>query len=189
MTLHKDQVLHEKAVCPHCDSDIYIRYQKKPRLRIIGLVDTDGVITNTKDNSDINTIYDFWNSQHIIVHRTMTPDIASSIKAELKNYPDVEIMQAIKNYAEIQKNGKYWFNYAWTLKDFLKRGISEFLDFEIAKSNYLIKEAPHKGTPLHKWCRNCGYKALTTEIYCPECTSSLDKDFTAGEYGHMVFRR
>ncbi len=186
MTLKSDTLSHEKATCPHCNASIYIRYQQKPRFQILGLVDTDGVITNTNGNSDINTIYDFWNSQRIIVHRNMTPDIASTIKAELKNYSDVEILQAIKNYAEIQKGDQYWFNYAWTLKDFLKRGISKFLDLEIAKSNYTIKEKQSKGTPIHKQCGDCGYKALTADVYCPKCTSKLDKDYTAGKYGHMV---
>ncbi len=186
MALRKDQILYEKGVCPHCNTDVFVRYQREPQLQILGIVDTDGVVTNTKSTPDINTIYDFWNSQHIIVHRSMTTDIAKTIKAELKNYSDVEILQAIKNYSEIQRGDQYWFNYAWTLKDFLKRGISKFFDLEIAKNNYLIKEAHPKGIPSHKWCRNCGYKALTTEIHCPKCTARLDKNFTAGKYGHVV---
>ncbi len=183
-----NQILHEKATCPHCNSDIYVRYQRKPTLQILGLVDTDGVVTNPQGSPDINVIYDFWNSQRIVVHRKLTPDIASAIKAELKDSSDVEILQAIKNYAEIQKGDQYWFNYAWTLKDFLKRGIDKFLDLEIAKSNYLVKVNISKEKPTHKWCRDCGFKELTAEIYCPKCNSTLEKDYTAGKYEHMIQR-
>lgn len=190
MTQHKTtpqnkKAYYEKTMCPHCGKDVYVRYQREP-LRILGLVNTDGVVTNTTGNPDINSIYEFWNNQQIIVHRNMTPDIAKAIKSELKHYSDTEIMQAIKNYAEIQKGEQYWFKYAWTLRDFLKRGIAKFLDLEVAKANYLKHEIHSKEKPTHKWCRQCGYKALTIDIYCPKCQSELAKDFTAGKYAHLI---
>lgn len=84
----------------------------------------------------IYNIYSFWNEQQIIVHKKLTPDTQRAIEALLKDYKEQDIMQSIKNYAEIQKGEQYYFNYAWTLKDFLKRGLIKFLDLEIAKHNY-----------------------------------------------------
>ena len=164
--MYEPQLCYEKATCPHCNKDIYVRYQKKPQLQILGLVDTTGVITNTKGNPDIESIYDFWNSQHIIVHRNMTSDISKAIRAGLKDYSDTEILQAIQNYAEIQQGNQYWFSYIWTLSDFLKRGISKFLDLEIDKKNYL---------------RANGLKANKLNVEDPD-------KFIKGKYGHIVRR-
>lgn len=175
----------EETTCPRCGERIYVRYQRTP-LRILGLADAYGVITNAKSNPDIDTIYNFWNSQHIVTHRAMTPDMARAIRAELKNYSEEEILQSIRNYAEIQKGEQYWFKYAWTLRDFLKRGIAKFLDLETAKQNYSKKDIHSKLPKTHKFCQYCGYKGLTAETYCPKCNNRLDKDYGAGKYGHLV---
>ena len=82
------------------------------------------------------SIYTVWNEQKIIVHKKLTPEIEQSIKSTLKEYSLEDITQAIQNYAEIQKGEQYYFKYAWTLKDFLKRGLSKFLNAEIARQNY-----------------------------------------------------
>ena len=137
MFASKETPSFEKVACPHCGKDMYVRYQKHPQMKILGIVVHDGVRANTKSNPDVKSIYDFWNSQDIITHRNMTPDIARAIKAELRNHTKAEMMQSIENYAEIQKGKQYWFNYAWTLRDFLKRGMPKFLDLEIAKANYI----------------------------------------------------
>jgi len=145
------EILYKKLACPCCGKDIYIRYQTSPIPKILALVAKDGVISGEGEINDVDAIYNFWNEQHIIVHRMMTPDIAKAIKSELRNYTDAEIIQAVKNYAEIQKGEQYWFNYAWTLRDFLKRGISKFLDMEVARKNYLIKEPQSKSAQPNKY--------------------------------------
>jgi len=186
MTTHNSNPKYEQTVCPHCGQEVYVRYQDYPVSKILGLVDSNGVITNTKSNPDIESIYDYWNSQHIIVHRKMTTDITKSIKAALKDYTEEELIQAIKNYAEIQQGKQYWFNYTWTLKDFLKRGVAKFIDLEVAKSNYLNREISPKDKPQHKWCRQCNYKAETTDTICPQCGEHLEKDYFAGQYAHLI---
>jgi len=81
-------------------------------------------------------IYSLWNEQKIITHKKLTPEIETAINVALREYSLEDILLGIKNYAEIQKGDQYYFKYAWTLKDFLKRGLSKFLDIDIARHNY-----------------------------------------------------
>ncbi len=109
---------------------------------------TTGMLNISKVNiSKVNIIYTVWNEQGIITHQKLTNDISSVISSVLKDYGEAQILQSIKNYAEILKDGKYYFKYKWTLRDFLKRGLPKFLDIDIAKNNYSkdIKNGTHKG--------------------------------------------
>ncbi len=81
-------------------------------------------------------IYNLWNEQKIIIHKKLTLEIITAINTTLVNYSAKDISQAIRNYDEILKGEQYYFKYAWTLKDFLKRGLSKFLDLDIARKNY-----------------------------------------------------
>ncbi len=114
--------------------------------------DTSTTARMGKPSSDINIIYECWNEQCIIIHRKITPDTTKAIKAALKTNTKEEILQSIRNYAKIQKGEQYWFKYAWTLKDFLKKGLAKFVDWEIASNNYLRHEGAfqygaHKQNP------------------------------------------
>jgi len=93
-------------------------------------------IKNIDKELRIKTIYSFWNDQKIITHKKLTPQIKIAINTALKEYSLEDILLGIKNYVEIQKGDQYYFKYAWTLKDFLKRGLSKFFDIDIARHNY-----------------------------------------------------
>jgi len=94
----------------------------------------NGDTFSNKDNSkkdivkknDIYTIFDFWNNQEIVVHRDIEK-FKSSINSALKNYSLDEIKDAILNYKKILTLDEYFWNYRWTLKEFLQRGLDKFL--------------------------------------------------------------
>lgn len=75
-------------------------------------------------------IFDFWNECNIIKHREMTDNIKKAITKALKTYTREDICKYIKRYAIVLEDDKYFFNYKWTLIDFLNRkdGISSFSD-------------------------------------------------------------
>lgn len=55
------------------------------------------------------------------------------------------------------------------------------------------REKQRTGKEKHKVCPECGYKGLTSEQYCPQCSAKdkrveLNTDYTAGKYGHLVKR-
>jgi hypothetical protein len=90
----------------------------------------------SKEREKVKEIYEFWNSQKVVVHRLLTEDIRKSIRTKLRDYPADDVCQAIANYSEIVLSPGYWWNHKWTLKDFLARGLEKFLDGDIAKQNY-----------------------------------------------------
>lgn len=100
--------------------------------------------TNTKtgSNADIAKVYDHWISQNIYQHRSNT--FESQIRTALKKYSLEEIFTAITNYGIIVRGEEYYWNYKWTLGDFLKRGIDKFMDLDIAKDNYRINKKYQK---------------------------------------------
>jgi len=80
-------------------------------------------------------IFHHWNSKNIMVHKK-TDKIYNKIRTTLKTYSEQDIIQAIDTYAEILQSDEYFFSYAWTLVDFLQRGLEKFLDRTIALKNY-----------------------------------------------------
>ena len=84
----------------------------------------------------IDYIYAFWNSSKIVEHKKCTERMTAKIKSALKDYTLEEISQSISNYAEILHNKEYWWNYTWSLDDFLARGIEKFKNIDMARSNY-----------------------------------------------------
>jgi len=98
---------------------------------------------NTKKDKNEKNLYidlfDHWNNEKIIVHRSLTQDIERKIINKLKVYKSEEIKTAISNYSYIIKNKEFYFDHPWTLKDFLSRGLDNFLDLEIAKTKYRAK--------------------------------------------------
>lgn len=88
-----------------------------------------------------NNIYSHWNSKKIIVHKSLTKDIGKAIENALKKYSESEIVQAINTYSEILESN-FYFNYKWSLVDFLNRknGISTFMEDGSNKANYEVWE-------------------------------------------------
>ena len=88
-------------------------------------------------NKDIKTIFDCWNSKGIIKHKALSPVIKKSIEKALKDYKLDDIVQAINTYSEIL-NSQFYFNYKWSLSDFLNRknGINTFMEEGSNKINY-----------------------------------------------------
>jgi hypothetical protein len=141
-------------------SDVYKNRRRKiPEKPIItdnNLITTDkkGISTGGNTQNKVNKnkkekeiykekereIFNHWNEQIIIVHQKLTDDARSVIVRTLRSYSVEEVKSAISNYAEIVHGEEYFFNYKWTLKDFIKRGMDKFMDLEIAKSNFRKEE-------------------------------------------------
>ncbi|MBU3185633.1 hypothetical protein [Clostridium estertheticum] len=95
---------------------------------------------NLLNNQSIKYIYTVWNSEKIIEHKKLTDKLSRVINNSLKDYKQEEIVQAITNYKKILIGANYYFNYKWTLEDFLKRGLEKFLEWEVCSSNFKNKE-------------------------------------------------
>ena len=66
------------------------------------------------DMQCLNSIFSYWNSKNIIVHRSLTDSIAKAIGKALKLYSEEQIRTYIDRYDAILKDKAYFFNYRWT---------------------------------------------------------------------------
>ena len=85
---------------------------------------------NHKEDSRVVDIFNFWNTKNIIKHQELTEKIREKIQKALKIYTEEQIKTYISRYNDVIKDRYYFFDYKWTLADFLSRkdGISAFTD-------------------------------------------------------------
>ncbi len=83
-------------------------------------------------------IYNYWNSFKTVVHEKMTTDMKKAIEDRLKTYGEKKLKEAIENYAEMINEPKFFYEYEWTIEEFLKRkkGMVEFFNDGIKWRNY-----------------------------------------------------
>lgn len=91
-----------------------------------------------------NNIFNYWNDKNIIKHRELTEEIDKYITKALKLYSEEEIKTYIDRYNTVIKDKNYFFDYKWTLVEFLSRkdGISSFCDDGSKWQNYLQSTKP-----------------------------------------------
>ncbi len=91
---------------------------------------TKASTTTASKEKDIIKVFDLWNEQGIIKHQKLTVEITKAIANFLKNNEMGEAEKAIERYKMVLEDKRYFFNYKWSLKDFLNRknGAVDFLD-------------------------------------------------------------
>ena len=99
---------------------------------------------DTDDN--INLIFSYWNEKEIIHHTKLSEKTKKKIQSTLKDFSLEEIKTAIDNYAIVINGENYWWEYKWTLQDFLQRGLERFKDTPL--ENFEKKEINKKSIPL-----------------------------------------
>ena len=121
------------------------RWRERKSLGLVGNVDEKTSTQTSTDNlpsisnSISNNIFIYWNDKDIIKHRVLTDDIDKCILKALKQYTEEEIKTYIDRYNQVIKDKLFFFDYKWTLKEFLSRkdGISSFCDDGSKWQNYL----------------------------------------------------
>jgi len=95
-------------------------------------------------------IFDHWNSLSIITHKKMTDKMKTAVKSALGDYSKEEICQAMSNYAEVLQGEDYFWKYKWTIDEFVRRGLEKFMDAEVARQNYEIREERRHERPARQ---------------------------------------
>ena len=75
-------------------------------------------------------------------------------------YSILDIKTAILNYSDILKSDQHYFEYKWTITEFLIRCFYKFVDWKTADVNYKNKNLKLQGTNN---CPRCGSKDI--EVY------------------------
>lgn len=94
------------------------------------------------DMQNVKRIIAYWNTKKIIQVRKETPDLIHKLEKALKIYSYEEVIQGIDNYEKILHSTLTWWEYEWTLGEFISRagGLQVFLEKDI--SHYLDKKNP-----------------------------------------------
>ena len=97
-----------------------------------------------------------WNEQGMIKHKKVTTRMKKAIDKAIKSadYPLAEIFKAFENYAFILKSRDYWWNYKWTMEDFLIRGLHKFVDEAQPFDNNKKEVKPASNNPYANF--SCG---------------------------------
>ena len=94
-----------------------------------------------KVSPSIQSVFDFWNEQNIIVHRELTTPLITAIKKAVAEYSESSVKEFIKRYKTVLDDRSYFFSYKWSLLDFLTRksGIAAFTDEGSKWADYMAK--------------------------------------------------
>jgi len=92
---------------------------------------------NDKINNYIYSLFNYWNSLKITVHKDITK-FKPHLRAALQIYSVEKIKEAMRNYNDILKSEEYYWDYRYKLDDFLKRkgNIDRFLSINKPFENF-----------------------------------------------------
>jgi len=91
-----------------------------------------------KKKKERYSLYNFWNSLEIVVHRDrekFEPNLNSALEKHSKN----EIRDAMQNYKIVLDGDEYYWTHKWELRHFLQRGLDRFLTINEPLKNFLKK--------------------------------------------------
>ena len=95
----------------------------------------------TKDNINYEEILNHWNSLGIIKHRQINIKTQKKIKELIKNdnLTLQDILDSMDRYNMVLKDESYFFDYKWTLEDFIcrEKGLPYFYENGMKWINYL----------------------------------------------------
>lgn len=97
-----------------------------------------------------------WNGKGIVKHKKVTTRMKKAIDKVLKNadYPLAEVFKAFENYAEILYSPGHFWDYKWTMEDFLNRGLHKFVDEAQPFDNNKKEVKPASNNPYANF--SCG---------------------------------
>ncbi|WP_065481634.1 phage replisome organizer N-terminal domain-containing protein [Bacillus thuringiensis] len=83
-----------------------------------------------KEKNKYQTIFQHWNEKEIIKHRVLTQKTVSKIKARLNTFGVEELQQAIDHYHTVLTRPEYFWEYRWSLQEFLRsdENVEKFLN-------------------------------------------------------------
>ena len=116
-------------------------------------------------------LFNHWNSIQIIIHLNLTDDIIKAFDKRLNDNTEIEIKESIDHYGVVIKDINYFFNYEWTLLNFLNRqkGMLDFLASGEKWLNYLTwKDTQKKKNPDYIRQKKEAQSTKKAEIYDKE---------------------
>ncbi|MEI4615439.1 helix-turn-helix domain-containing protein [Bacillus cereus] len=88
------------------------------------------IIKQQEEKEVCESIFQHWNEKEIIKHRVLTQKTVSKIKARLNTFGVEELQQAIDHYHTVLTRPEYFWEYRWSLQEFLRsdENVEKFLN-------------------------------------------------------------
>lgn len=100
---------------------------------------------NNVNKENIYTIFEYWKSKGIVIHKSLNAKMESHINARLQDYEVSDLLKAIDNYEEVLNNNLYYWTHRWTLQDFMKpNNMVRFLDSSKPFETFLANKREKK---------------------------------------------
>jgi predicted phage replisome organizer len=114
-------------------------------------------------NSEMKDIYIIWIRSNLTKHssKVLSNKIKTKHYKQIKDYGKDEVIKAVKNYAIVLQQDKYYWNHKYTFWDFIGRGLENFLDESDPLSNYLKSESKLKLVNNDSFDPSSQYEDLT----------------------------
>lgn len=114
-------------------------------------------------SNSISNIFNYWNSKDIIKHKELTKEREKVIANVLKKYNEEEIKKYIDRYKTVISDETYFFDYKWTLNEFLTRkdGVSAFTDEGskwVSYNNQKSRKQNQTAQPVKKYGDGSAYE-------------------------------
>lgn len=99
----------------------------------------DNKYISVSESAKCQGIFDAWNERGVVTHRSMTNSIKAKILKRLREYSNGDLLDAIRNYADVYHSKDTYFSHKWTLEEFMSRdkGMPVFLHKGVP--DYLIR--------------------------------------------------
>ena len=148
---------NERQTFNNCEADfqnLLVENNNKDIIKENNINNLKNNINSLKENikkenpiSNLEAIFSYWNDKNIIKHREINKDIEKAYQKAIKEFELNDIFKAIDRYATVLNDTNYYFNYKWTLSEFLKQSncIKDFLDDGSKWVNYQNKNKNLKG--------------------------------------------
>ena len=140
------------------------KWRERKAQGLIGKNNVDSTVDSTQHllsiSNSISNIFNYWNSKDIIKHKELTKERQQTIDKALKKYSEEDIMKYIDRYSTVIKDTTYFFDYKWTLVDFLNRkdGISAFTDEGSKWVSYQSQSNQTQAQPVKKYGNGDAYE-------------------------------
>ncbi|HDR8448219.1 TPA: helix-turn-helix domain-containing protein [Bacillus cereus] len=88
------------------------------------------IVQQQEEKEACECIFQHWNEKEIIEHRVLTQKTVSKIKARLNTFGVEELQQAIDHYHTVLTRPEYFWEYRWSLQEFLRsdENVEKFLN-------------------------------------------------------------
>lgn len=114
---------------------------------------TTDILQKTKETKEVYIrILEHWNAMPALPSHTekiFGKHFGKSHREEADAYGIDTVLKAIENYNAVLASHDHYFTHKWTLWDFIKRGLSKFIDAMHPLENYRNHQAESSTEPIY----------------------------------------